>query len=1100
VLTSSRGMSESTRFLLERGADIEGRGPELLAGRRRRGAHRGMESEGINRRVGFESVSRFSVSSPSSISPLLAATANGHSNLSLMLLQQGADPQKTARLSCASASSESNNSGRGPPSTPSSKSSVASDGVTALHCAAAGDQPELLRALLKRGADPNARDGMGRTPLMMAAWGGAVGAARTLVEEARDGLEINAVDLSRPPMHALDYAVRAKEDGVAGAVEMEEFLLGPDVNDPDWDECRSVGPGFSSQRNETEGEEKGREGGGLRCEGETECRDAVLGTWNLFSASCVGLATQSFSDVLMGGVKDAASNWLLWAQLGLLGFLGLSGSLVLFVLPRTCVKKWKDLDPPMRPMAVFGAIAQVNNLWGDAVFIATLFLLLQGIDPPQSAPSASDEEGGGLSPTALIVLLSLTLVHLGISWAFNVSLCRKLLSSVLKKQRRWWRKAKEEKSTSIILLLSVFSLKFSGLFASNLCGLPGLSLRILRHPDDSEGEEEEAEEEGAEKVDQKEEKEGEEDRDKETEKEGERESERGVAVEKNDLDQNSEECQDLREIREMRSNGGSLAPSSSERNIEEGGAVEGDRVPGAEGVEKEKGCKGERQCSETDEVPEKGEAEGVEHASEKQSSASSKKRKYLSQEETERVLFRFVSPSSLFEDAPQLGLRTAFFLSGGPLTLSLIVSTAFAVLSLVLLALEYALSRGDNADTQRGVEGEGEGVENGASVAVEKGKSCVEKEKEKEEDLADVRKALDGLEALLSSRSSLIALLAAAAVSVPSSSSSASFMNNWKLGTKRREKCKNDEEETARGEAEHMEAGESLRISPALKEKSKEREMSRPRQRVILSGSHSRSSSTDASNKDFILHRLPYLQGHDEALTLALLQRQLQGEAVTEDEGETERLIEEGRMLMEIVGESVSILRRRLSLSGSLSLSMSMSSPPDRESEEDQETKFNSHSCSRLSAVPLAAASFSEGIAVVPSIPPHSNDAPSSAPAVPAPKEGAAGVCLSPLPCPPLSFPSGGHAAPCETATTETAGRGVEDRMDKLSRNKRGLSSLESRETEDRKGSGSKQKQRESSIAENTEETLNSVVNALRAELAEEQQGPHPSRDSKAGR
>jgi ankyrin repeat protein len=63
-----------------------------------------------------------------------------------------------------------------------------------LHRAAAKGETAQIRALLDKGANPNARDGAGRTPLHVAAFGSHYEAVRALV---KGGADINALENSR---------------------------------------------------------------------------------------------------------------------------------------------------------------------------------------------------------------------------------------------------------------------------------------------------------------------------------------------------------------------------------------------------------------------------------------------------------------------------------------------------------------------------------------------------------------------------------------------------------------------------------------------------------------------------------------------------------------------------------------------------------------------------------------------------------------------------------------------------------------------------------------------------------------------------------------
>ena len=94
------------------------------------------------------------------------------------------------------------------------------DGWTALHCAAARGQTEVVRWLIERGAAVDASPEDNGTPLHFAAWRGHIDAARALLDH---GADPDAVGLALTPLHAAAHA---------GHVTMITTLLehGADVN------------------------------------------------------------------------------------------------------------------------------------------------------------------------------------------------------------------------------------------------------------------------------------------------------------------------------------------------------------------------------------------------------------------------------------------------------------------------------------------------------------------------------------------------------------------------------------------------------------------------------------------------------------------------------------------------------------------------------------------------------------------------------------------------------------------------------------------------------------------------------------------------------
>lgn len=89
---------------------------------------------------------------------------------------------------------------------PGNDDAIWTSGKTALHLAACETSPEMVKFLLQRGADPNAQDREGRTPLVEAALWGRLESVETLlghgarkeIECERDGLRLRAVDFARP--------------------------------------------------------------------------------------------------------------------------------------------------------------------------------------------------------------------------------------------------------------------------------------------------------------------------------------------------------------------------------------------------------------------------------------------------------------------------------------------------------------------------------------------------------------------------------------------------------------------------------------------------------------------------------------------------------------------------------------------------------------------------------------------------------------------------------------------------------------------------------------------------------------------------------------
>jgi uncharacterized protein len=112
--------------------------------------------------------------------PMLLASQRGHADVVERLIRAGADPNI---------------------------SNV--NGSSALHFAAAGQQEEVVRVLLKHGASPDLRDvAWDQTPLMWAAATGATGVVRILIEAGADPTLTSRIE-DLPAMDVADEAARA---------------------------------------------------------------------------------------------------------------------------------------------------------------------------------------------------------------------------------------------------------------------------------------------------------------------------------------------------------------------------------------------------------------------------------------------------------------------------------------------------------------------------------------------------------------------------------------------------------------------------------------------------------------------------------------------------------------------------------------------------------------------------------------------------------------------------------------------------------------------------------------------------------------------------
>ena len=204
---------EAARALIENGADVHARSkggytPLLFA------AQQGDLESARNLLAAGADVNE---KAADGMTPLLLASASGHEELSVFLLNKGGDPNAMDRR-----------------------------GLSVLnHAATAQDMPELVKALLARGVNPNSRfvrsqnggfggPRIGATSLLLAAEAGNVEAVRVLVANGADP-QIPTNEGTTPLMIAAGVGLdedRVEKDDYRRALEIVKILVGvgADVN------------------------------------------------------------------------------------------------------------------------------------------------------------------------------------------------------------------------------------------------------------------------------------------------------------------------------------------------------------------------------------------------------------------------------------------------------------------------------------------------------------------------------------------------------------------------------------------------------------------------------------------------------------------------------------------------------------------------------------------------------------------------------------------------------------------------------------------------------------------------------------------------------
>uniref|UniRef100_A0A0K6S917 Sushi domain-containing protein n=1 Tax=Chromera velia CCMP2878 TaxID=1169474 RepID=A0A0K6S917_9ALVE len=316
---------------------------------------------------------------------------------------------------------------------------------------------------------------------------------------------------------------------------------------------------------------------------------------------------------------------------------------VLLVAAMLIVWEWKEWEMKFPP--VLGAILQVNNIYTDVILI-----ILVGAAAVKGEPAA-------------VGLFAVSLIHAAVVVAFNAfSLWRFYKVRELQKES-WWAEVRHKPLTGVLYVLGLVSLKFAMLATSNLFGVAPLSMKLRLKKEG--GEKGNAGHRQRQRLGDR----GEESRDRRSHPEG-------------------KDVEAGRDIPE----GGEREEGGGERNGNSRGLIEVSPISPAS-VFKE----GQRQQEEGEEKKcMKCEDRKREEMKEKER----QKKRLMSAEELDRLVFSASAPATLLEEVPQLAVKVFFFflIPEGKKILTLILGTALAALGLFLVLVRLVFTR----TTQRG--------------------------------------------------------------------------------------------------------------------------------------------------------------------------------------------------------------------------------------------------------------------------------------------------------------------------------------------------------------------------------------------------------------
>uniref|UniRef100_A0A0K6S7X0 Uncharacterized protein n=1 Tax=Chromera velia CCMP2878 TaxID=1169474 RepID=A0A0K6S7X0_9ALVE len=324
---------------------------------------------------------------------------------------------------------------------------------TALHCAAALNSPNLITRLIRRGVNAGVRDERDSTPLMLAAQSCSVHSVRTLldIQGAVEGLSA----LDRFGKHAWNYAEERCGDETSRLFITNRFRRAN--KEANWNECtRELCP-----------------------EEDEKCEDPTPGFQQRGDWRCVPIE-RTFAEYAARALTD--NNTLVTViQIGVLVCLVLVAVVLVLLVPR-CKPAWKDWNMQFGP--VLAAVMQVNNLWTDVYFLIVLAAEVSAVRRENEEEGEEESISRDLHQIARPLLI-ITVAHLVAYIVFNICLLVRFQRRCLRGQP-WWKEVCREKLYPIMLILGSLSLHFFALCATNLFGLPVLSMYLHdRCPDDA---------------------------------------------------------------------------------------------------------------------------------------------------------------------------------------------------------------------------------------------------------------------------------------------------------------------------------------------------------------------------------------------------------------------------------------------------------------------------------------------------------------------------------------------------------------------------------------------------------------------------------------